>query len=88
MPIILIGTKADLRNDLNIQEHLQQRGQSMVSTKDAENLAKEIGAVAYRECSALTQSGMTQTFEVVIRAGLKSKYQPKKKSSSVGCLCS
>jgi len=88
VPIILIGTKADLRNDLNIQEHLQQRGQSMVSTKDAEILAKEIGAVAYRECSALTQSGMTQTFEVVIRAGLKSKYQPNKKSSSVSCLCS
>ena len=47
-------------------------------------MAKEIGAVAYIECSALTQKNLSRVFDIAIRAGLgkypntmKSKKKPQ-----------
>eukprot|EP00494_Astrolonche_serrata_P025313 UN25574 len=55
VPIILVGTKSDLRNDQETIQRLSTQGREMVSAIKAEGLAKEIGAVKYLECSALTQ---------------------------------
>lgn len=48
-------------------------------------MAKEIGALAYVECSALTQTNIKRVFDVAIRAGLGKYSRVQKKSS---CLLS
>lgn len=50
-------------------------------------MAKEIGAVAYIECSALTQTNLTRVFDIAIRAGL-GKYPPMKRGRKSKCLLS
>jgi len=62
---ILVGTKIDLRNDKKILEEL--KGEKLPSPEQGENLAKEIGAKAYLECSAFTQEGLKRVFEEAIR---------------------
>ena len=42
-----------------------------VSPNDGENVAVEIGAVAYLECSSLTGQGVEKVFETATRAALE-----------------
>eukprot|EP01101_Sappina_pedata_P012357 TRINITY_DN846_c0_g2_i1.p2 TRINITY_DN846_c0_g2~~TRINITY_DN846_c0_g2_i1.p2 ORF type:complete len:210 (+),score=95.58 TRINITY_DN846_c0_g2_i1:100-729(+) len=62
---ILVGTKIDLRNDKKILDEL--KGEKLPTTEMGENIAKEIGAKAYLECSAYTQEGLKRVFEEAIR---------------------
>jgi len=62
---ILVGTKIDLRNDKKVLEELN--GEKLPTTEQGENMAKEIGAKAYLECSAYTQEGLKRVFEEAIR---------------------
>jgi len=62
---ILVGTKIDLRNDKKILEDL--KGEKIPTTEMGENVAKEIQAKAYLECSAYTQEGLKRVFEEAIR---------------------
>jgi len=65
---ILVGTKIDLRNDKKILEEVQASGEKLPTREQGENMAKEIGAKAYLECSAYTQEGLKRVFEEAIRA--------------------
>jgi len=76
VPIILVGTKSDLRNDTAMQQTLASKGLSMVSNEAALQRQKEIGAVAYLECSALTQDGLKTVFDEAIRAAMAPKKKP------------
>lgn len=61
VPFILVGTKADLRDDAQTLAALAAKRQQPVSLSQAEALAKELqgqGCVKYMECSALTQHGL------------------------------
>ena len=82
VPIILVGTKADLRNDQATINQLQSKGLRVISLAEANQRVTEIGAVKYMECSALTQEGLKLVFDEAIRAALN-KPKPKKKS---GCI--
>lgn len=42
-------------------------------------MQKDIGAVKYLECSALTQKGLNNVFDEAIRAVLSPPIRPKKK---------
>jgi len=81
-PIILVGTKADLRNDAKMKENLAAKGSSMVTKEEAEQMAKKIGAKKFLECSALSQEGLKTVFDEAIRAVLAPKPVEKK---SKGC---
>jgi len=62
---ILVGTKIDLRNDEKTLKELN--GEKPPTPEQGENMAKEIGAKAYLECSAYTQEGLKRVFEEAIR---------------------
>jgi len=84
VPILLVGTKSDLRKDQNTLNQLKTRGQGMVSPENASTMAKEVGATKYLECSALTQEGLKQVFDDAIRAAMAPK--GKKKSGKCNLL--
>jgi small GTP-binding protein len=81
VPLVLVGTKSDLRDDQEQISQLQAKGLIMVTKGAAEQMANEIGAAKYLECSALTQEGLKAVFDEAIRAAL----QPKKKKKKGGC---
>jgi len=81
VPLVLVGTKADLRGDQEQLSQLTSKGLTMVSKQAADGMASEIGAAKYLECSALTQEGLKAVFDEAIRAAL----QPKKKKKKGGC---
>jgi Ras-related C3 botulinum toxin substrate 1 len=53
-PIILVGTKVDLREDPSTVEKLQAKKQSPITYEGALQMANEISAAKYMECSAIT----------------------------------
>merc|ERR1712107_302352 len=57
-PVILVGTKVDLREDKETLERLREKQLSPIAYQQGLQMAKEISAVKYLECSALTQKGL------------------------------
>lgn len=82
VPIILVGTKSDLRNDQSMIQQLSAKGMSIIRPEEATQRSEDIGAVKYLECSALTQEGLKTVFDEAIRAALNKPKAPSKKS---GC---
>ncbi|KAK9572213.1 Rho GTPase protein rac1, variant 2 [Aspergillus fumigatus] len=80
VPIILVGTKLDLRDDPATAESLRQRKMEPVSYEQALAVAKEIRAHKYLECSALTQRNLKSVFDEAIRAVLNPRPAAKPKS--------
>ena len=54
-PFLLVGTQIDLREDPSTMEKLQKSRQKSTSFEQGEKLARDLKAVKYVECSALTQ---------------------------------
>ena len=79
VPIILVGTKLDLREDEDTLDKLRAKGRTPISHQEGQALAKEIGAVKYLECSALTEQGLSAVFDEAIRAHL-SPPEPEQES--------
>lgn len=77
-PIILCGTKVDLREDKKAVEELRSQGQDVITFKMGEKKAKEIGAVKYCECSAKTGEGLKEVFDEAIKAVLFPQSKKKK----------
>jgi GTPase SAR1 family protein len=67
VPIILVGTKLDLRDDPEVREQLRQRKMAPIQYEQAVQVAKEIRAVKYLECSALTQRNLKSVFDEAIK---------------------
>jgi GTPase SAR1 family protein len=65
-----VGTKLDLRDDKETNDRLREKRLQPVSYAQGLNLAKDIGACKYLECSALTQKGLKNVFDEAIRAVL------------------
>lgn len=81
VPVILVGTKLDLRNDENVIEELKRKNLAPISQTRGEDLRKEIHARKYVECSALKQQGLQQVFTEAIREVLFPAPPPKTSSS-------
>ncbi|PRT57050.1 Cell division control protein 42 [Wickerhamiella sorbophila] len=77
VPSLIVGTQIDLRNDPALIQKLARSKQRPVTPEQGERLAKDVGAVKYVECSALTQRGLKNVFDEAIVAAL----DPPKSSS-------
>jgi len=71
VPIILVGTKKDLRTDASVIEDLAPTKQKPVSTEQAQQVATLIQAHAYLECSSRTREGIREVFETASLAALR-----------------
>mmetsp|Transcript_44779 Transcript_44779/g.112885 ORF Transcript_44779/g.112885 Transcript_44779/m.112885 type:complete len:203 (-) Transcript_44779:144-752(-) len=63
VPIILVGTKIDLREDSDTLEDLSKAGKKPITPEEAEEMVKELGLLKYLECSALTREGLKNVFD-------------------------
>nr|AAC37391.1 Rac1A protein [Dictyostelium discoideum]prf//2004273A Rac1A protein [Dictyostelium discoideum] len=84
VPIILVGTKLDMREDKETQDRLKEKKLYPISYEQGLAKMKEINAVKYLECSALTEKGLKTVFDEAIRAVINPPLSKKKKSSG-GC---
>ncbi|KAL9052056.1 MAG: hypothetical protein Q9162_005627 [Coniocarpon cinnabarinum] len=78
VPVILVGCKKDLRQDMRTIEELQKTSQKPVTPEQGEDVRKRIGADQYLECSARTTEGVQNVFEAATRLAVS---PPKKKGS-------
>jgi len=86
VPFILCGTKIDLRSDAQTIATLQSKGLQVVGRDQGAQMSKDLMAIRYLECSALTQEGLKQLFDEAIRAALNKNMRAKsKKKNSGGC---
>lgn len=69
-PVILVGTKLDLRDDKDQIEKLKDKRLAPITYPQGLAMAKDINAVKYLECSALTTKGLKTVFDEAIRAVL------------------
>ncbi|CAF1924157.1 unnamed protein product [Rotaria magnacalcarata] len=87
-PVVLVGTKLDLRDDKHTIDKLLARKSAPIITQKGALMAQEIGAVAYIECSALTQKNLARVFDIAIRAGLGKYPKMKRRKRKSQCLLS
>lgn len=73
----------DLRDDAGTLEKLAKNKQKPLSVEQADKLARELKAVKYVECSALTQKGLKNVFDEAILAALEPPEQPKKRKCAL-----
>lgn len=71
-PFVLVGTQCDLRSDVKVLIELARYGEQPVPEQTAKHAAHRLGALAYVECSALTQKNLKQVFDTAIVAALRS----------------
>jgi len=81
-PIILVGTKLDLRDDKETIEKLREKKLCPITTAQGLQMDKEVNSTKYLECSALTQKGLKQVFDEAIRAVLCPRKPAKKKKGA------
>ncbi|CAL9072352.1 unnamed protein product [Musa hybrid cultivar] len=84
VPIILVGTKLDLRDDE--QFFIDHPGSTSITNAQGEELRKQIGAPCYIECSSKTQENIKAVFDAAIKVALQpSNRKKKKKKAQKGC---
>ncbi|KAL3839889.1 hypothetical protein ACJIZ3_024480 [Penstemon smallii] len=91
VPIVLVGTKLDIREDrgYNLPDHIHMGSSNIITTAQGEELRKQIGASAYIECSSKTQQNVKAVFDTAIKVVLqpprRMEMPRKKRHMSRGC---
>ena len=66
VPIVLVGTKLDLRNDPTTLEQLAEKNQRPISQSQGEYLAHICSAKVYLECSSMLNFNVRNVFDQAI----------------------
>ncbi|KAE8209353.1 hypothetical protein CF327_g6649 [Tilletia walkeri] len=66
-PIVLVALKCDLRQDSNAITKLEQRGLAPIQYEAGLQVARQVRAAAYLECSAKFNRGVAEVFNEVAR---------------------
>ncbi len=87
-PLVLVGTKTDLIDDVQIRARLHERALAPVTDADAEAVARRIGAARHLRCSAANGDGVSAVFTEAIRSVLApSRAAANKKSRRNNAKC-
>ena len=87
-PIILVGTKTDLRQDKEVKEELEWQSLATIEYERGVQLMKEIGAATYMECSSLKERDDVQAiFEEAAKTVQRQKRPPCIHKSKRCCCC-
>uniref|UniRef100_A0A2K6M761 Ras homolog family member G n=1 Tax=Rhinopithecus bieti TaxID=61621 RepID=A0A2K6M761_RHIBE len=70
VPILLVGTKKDLRAQPYTLRRLKDQGQAPITPQQGQALVKQIHAVRYLECPALQHDGVKEVFAEAVWAVL------------------
>jgi len=73
VPIILVGTKKDLRTDPHVIEDLSLFKTKPVTLEEGQQTATRVQAHAYLECSSRTREGVREVFEAAALAALRKR---------------
>jgi len=76
VPIILVGTKIDLRTKKEVVEQYHKEGKKLLTAEDGQGVSDDIDAVRFIECSALTQENLPEVFTETIRAVINQDKEP------------
>eukprot|EP00731_Ephydatia_muelleri_P015984 Em0009g408a len=82
-PVILVGTKADMRDDKETIEKLKEANQAPITFLQGLQIQKDIGAVKYLECSAVTKMNLQAVFEEAIRAVVQPVIKPSRHLNAI-----
>lgn len=86
VPVILVGTQVDRREDTKVLKLLKSQGKRPLSKSEGNKLATQCKAGCYIECSALTQHNVKKIFDEAIAVALEldhsSKHTPQ---CTAGC---
>jgi len=85
VPLILVGTKTDLRTDDHTRRMLSAQGLKPVSPEQGAAVAKEIGA-KYTECSAKTGQGLRDVFTLALKESVRSRWSSKLRQKERKCM--
>lgn len=80
VPIVLVGTQIDQRENSVVTKELRSRGMKVASRSDGIKLASLIKATTYVECSALQQLNVKNAFDEAIAAALELNSSSKKRT--------
>lgn len=78
VPILLLGTKSDLRDDQEVLEKLREQNQTTVTQQQGTTMARQIKAVKYLECASINQDGLDEVFDEAVRASISHSTASKK----------
>lgn len=81
-PVILAGLKADLRPSFPTLKLAHLNEPNATSIGQGEQAAKDMGAVAYFECSARTGEGVVDLVESVLRYCLQRRRRSRRDSGA------
>jgi len=84
VPFLLVGTKIDLRDDDEQVARLKEKKLEPISEAKGNQMAAQLGAKKYLECSALTQKGLKTVFDEAIRCVLLAKTAKQAKKQGGG----
>eukprot|EP00475_Leptophrys_vorax_P004556 TRINITY_DN1272_c0_g1_i5.p1 TRINITY_DN1272_c0_g1~~TRINITY_DN1272_c0_g1_i5.p1 ORF type:complete len:202 (+),score=59.32 TRINITY_DN1272_c0_g1_i5:298-903(+) len=87
VPIVIVGTKRDLRDDKATIDSLKDQGRHPVSVEEGQAKKAEIQAKEYMECSALTGEGVQDIFDKALQIVLVSKKKIKADDKPKGFCC-
>eukprot|EP01129_Flabellula_baltica_P008489 TRINITY_DN337_c0_g1_i3.p1 TRINITY_DN337_c0_g1~~TRINITY_DN337_c0_g1_i3.p1 ORF type:complete len:200 (-),score=37.88 TRINITY_DN337_c0_g1_i3:71-670(-) len=72
-PFLVVGMKIDIRDDPSVIQELSHANKSPITKEEGEQLTKDIGGVKYMECSALTQVGVKELFDEIVRTSINTR---------------